>query len=84
MDVKCAFFHGHTRRNVYVDLSTPDERHGDKNVVGKLLKAMCGTRAGDRDFVGDAESHDPNIRTLPCFQEALCRGQCRRLLIRGT
>ena len=30
--------------NVCIDLSTQDERHGDKNVVGKLLKAMCGTR----------------------------------------
>ena len=34
----------YTKRNVYIDLSTQDERHGDKNVVGKLLKAMCGTR----------------------------------------
>ena len=75
------------REIVYIDLSTQDERHGDKNVVGKLLKATrrrSNTRAGNRDFVGNTESHDQTIRTLPCFQEALCRGQRRRLLIRGT
>ena len=44
MYVKCAFLYGQMRRHVYIELPTQDERHGDKNLVGKLVKAMYGTR----------------------------------------
>ena len=44
MDVKCAFLYGKMRRNIYIELPTQDERYGDKNLVGKLVKAMYGTR----------------------------------------
>ena len=44
MDVKCAFLYGRMRRNIYIELPTQDERYGDKNLVGKLVKAMYGTR----------------------------------------
>ena len=44
MDVKCAFLYGKMKRNIYIELPTQDERYGDKNLVGKLVKAMYGTR----------------------------------------
>ena len=44
MDVKCAFLYGKMRRNIYIELPPQDERYGDKNLVGKLVKAMYGTR----------------------------------------
>ena len=47
---------------MYIDLSTQDGRHGDKNVA-----VTRHTRAGDCDFVGDAGSHDPTIRTTSMF-----------------
>ena len=44
MDVKCAFLYGDIRRNVYIELPHTDPRYGDGTVVGKLRKAMYGTR----------------------------------------
>ena len=44
MDVKCAFLYGEMRRNVYIELPHTDPRFGDGTVVGKLRKAMYGTR----------------------------------------
>ena len=44
MDVKCAFLYGEIRRNVYIELPHTDPRFGDGSVVGKLKKAMYGTR----------------------------------------
>ena len=44
MDVKCAFLYGEIRRNVYIELPHTDPRYGDGTVVGKLKKAMYGTR----------------------------------------
>ena len=44
MDVKCAFLYGDIRRNVYIELPHTDPRYGDGTVVGKLKKAMYGTR----------------------------------------
>ena len=44
MDVKCAFLYGEIRRNVYIELPHTDPRYGDASVVGKLRKAMYGTR----------------------------------------
>ena len=44
MDVKCAFLYGEIRRNVYIELPHTDPRYGDGSVVGKLKKAMYGTR----------------------------------------
>ena len=44
MDVKCAFLYGKMKRNIYIELPTQDERYGDKNLLGKLVKAMYGTR----------------------------------------
>ena len=54
MDAKCAFLYGKMRRNIYIELPTQDERYGDKNLVGKLVKAMYGTRDAPQiwgDFV---------------------------------
>ena len=44
MDVKCAFLYGKMKRHIFIELPTQDERYGDKNLVGKLVKAMYGTR----------------------------------------
>merc|ERR1711946_14364 len=44
MDVKCAFLYGNIRRNVYIELPHTDPRYGDGTVVGKLRKAMYGSR----------------------------------------
>ena len=44
MDVQCAFLFGKKKRNIYIEFPTQDERYGDKNLFGKLVKAMYGTR----------------------------------------
>ena len=43
MDIKSAFLYGEAVRNVYIELPHRDPESG-KNVVGKLVKAMYGTR----------------------------------------
>ena len=44
MDVKCAFLYGEARCNIYIELPHTDPRHGDGTLLGKLRKAMYGTR----------------------------------------
>ena len=44
MDVRCAFLHGEIQRSVYIELPHTDPRYGDGTLVGKLKKAMYGTR----------------------------------------
>ena len=44
LDVKKAFLYGATQRNVYIRLPAEDARAGEKGIVGKLDKAMYGTR----------------------------------------
>ena len=43
MDIKSAFLYGEAERNVYIELPHRDPQSG-KQLVGKLLKAMYGTR----------------------------------------
>ena len=52
LDVKCAFLYGECRRVIYVELPTQDPRHGT-GVVGKLLKAMYGTRDAPQIWAGE-------------------------------
>ena len=44
VDVKCAFLYGKMRRNVYIELPTQDEQSMNYEIVGKLDRAMYGTR----------------------------------------
>ena len=44
IDIKKAFLHGEMRRNVYIELPPEDEKSCDGRYVGKLKKAMYGTR----------------------------------------
>ena len=44
LDVKCAFLYGRTPRDIYIELPDEDPMSADKDYVGKLLKAMYGTR----------------------------------------
>ena len=44
MDVKAAFLYGECRRKIYIELPTQDPCYGDGGLVGKLRKAMYGTR----------------------------------------
>ena len=44
LDVKCAFLYGKMRRTVYIEPPTQDPRSQEYGVVGKLEKAMYGTR----------------------------------------
>ena len=43
LDVRCAFLYGTMSRTVYIELPRQDKRYGS-NEVGKLVKAMYGTR----------------------------------------
>ena len=43
LDVKCAFLYAPARRRIYVELPSRDKRAGT-GVVGRLLKALYGTR----------------------------------------
>ena len=44
LDAKCAFLYGSTPRDIYIELPDEDPMSADKDYVGKLLKAMYGTR----------------------------------------
>ena len=44
LDIKKAFLHGKISRNVYVELPSEDPLSEVAHVVGKLDKAMYGTR----------------------------------------
>ena len=44
MDIKCAFLYGKTPRDIYIELPDEDPMSINKDYVGKLLKAMYGTR----------------------------------------
>ena len=44
LDVKKAFLYGHIRRNVYIELPDEDPMSKSGELVGKLDKAMYGTR----------------------------------------
>ena len=44
MDVKCAFLYGDCRRRIYIELPRQDPKHGAGDLVGRLQKAMYGTR----------------------------------------
>jgi hypothetical protein len=44
MDVKCAFLYGKMKRDLYVELPREDNRRQGGRMIGKLNKAMYGTR----------------------------------------
>ena len=44
LDVKKAFLYGRIRRNVYIELPEEDPKSESGKYVGKLDKAMYGTR----------------------------------------
>ena len=44
MDVKSAFLYGNVKRELYIELPIEDPHHASGNMVGKLHKAMYGTR----------------------------------------
>lgn len=48
LDVKFAFLHGALKRKVHIELPQQDPKSGDSNLVGKLKKAMYGTRDAHR------------------------------------
>ena len=43
LDIKSAFLYGDAERNIYIEVPHRDPNTG-KHLVGKLLKAMYGTR----------------------------------------
>lgn len=48
LGVKCAFLYSAMRRIVYIELPLQDPRSGDSRMMGKLKKAMHGTRNAPR------------------------------------
>ena len=44
MDVKSAFLYGKVKRTVYIELPKEDPRSRKGDTLGKLIKAMYGTR----------------------------------------
>jgi hypothetical protein len=52
LDVKCAFLYGECKRTIYIELPTQDPRYGT-GVVGRLRKAMYGTRDAPQIWAGE-------------------------------
>ena len=52
LDVKCAFLYGECKRVIYIELPLQDPRHGT-GVVGRLVKAMYGTRDAPQIWAGE-------------------------------
>jgi hypothetical protein len=51
LDVKCAFLYGECKCTIYIELPTQDPRYGT-GVVGRLVKAMYGTRDAPHIWAG--------------------------------
>lgn len=48
LDAKCACLNGHTRRRIQIELPAQDPRTKSKQKMGRLVKAMYGTRDAPR------------------------------------
>ena len=55
MDVKSAFRFGDCRRRIYVELPHKDLKHGHVDFVGRLQKAMYGTRVAPQIWATDVQ-----------------------------
>ena len=44
LDVSCAFLYADVAREIYIELPSEDPLAGDGNFVGRLRKALYGTR----------------------------------------
>ena len=44
LDVSCAFLYAKVAREIYIELPSEDPLAGDGNFVGRLRKALYGTR----------------------------------------
>ena len=44
LDISCAFLYADAVRQIFIELPSSDPRAGDPNVVGRLKKALYGTR----------------------------------------
>ena len=44
LDVKCAFLYGDMDRDIFIELPSRDPMSSSRGMVGKLMKAMYGTR----------------------------------------
>ena len=56
LDVKCAFLYGRMRRTVYIELPHQDPKSKNGNLVGRLLKAMYGTRDAPLIWQGEVKA----------------------------
>ena len=44
LDISCAFLYAECLRNLFIELPSGDPKANDPNVIGKLKKALYGTR----------------------------------------
>ena len=66
IDIKKAFLYGRMKRNVYIELPVEDPRAQTGDVVGKLSKAMHGTRDAPAVWHEELEKGLKAIGFVPC------------------
>ena len=78
VDVKRAFLYGKTKRHVYIKLPAEDPRSHEKGVLGRLRKAMYGTRDAPQIWQQEVQRTMEELgfrtsRSRPCvyFNDAL-------------
>ena len=64
LDVKCAFLYGYVKRDIYIELP-PEDAAYKSGMVGKLVKAMYGTRDAPLIWQETVEANMQSLGFLP-------------------
>ena len=69
MDVKCAFLYGQCSRRIYIELPHRDPRAGDGRVVGRLQRALYGTRDAPQIWAKEVENTMKSLGFIVCLSQ---------------
>ena len=68
LDIKPAFLYGETKRAIYLEVPDADQNGRNPQLVGKLHKALCGTRGAQQQ----GQEHLTTLKNIIGFKEVVC------------
>ena len=69
LDVKCAFLYGQCVRRIYIELPHRDPRAGDRGAVGRLRRALYGTRDAPQIWAREVEQTMTDLGFSVCLAQ---------------
>ena len=82
MDVKSAFLYGDCRRRIYIELPRQDPKHGDAEFVGRLQKAVYGSRDAPQIWAKEVQKVMEGLGfVISMFQPSVYRHPSKDLLV---